>query len=78
MSADYGDDRYGLMRVHIAAQRARWACDKFSRNFLREWAKEHGVSAAHRLKFDLAWHMAQHGLIDAEGNLRDGFPGGAS
>ena len=29
-------------------------------------------------KNDLAWYMAQHGLIDAEGNLRDGFPGGAS
>jgi hypothetical protein len=72
--SDYGDDRYGMMRIHIASRRADLACARFSRDALRHWAKGHGSPTAVRLKHDLAWYMAQHGLIDAEGNLRDGFP----
>ena len=74
VAESYSDDRYGQMRVHIADERARLACARYSRDALREWAKSHGKTAAYRLKRDLAWYMAQWGFIDAEGNLRDGFP----
>ena len=74
----YSDDRYGHMRIHIASRRADLACKRYTRNALRAFAKGHGASYSSRIKYDLAWHMAQHGLIDAEGNLRDGFPDGAS
>lgn len=72
----YSDDHYGQMRVHIASRRGDLACDKYTRDQLRVHAKTHGVITAFRQRYkrDLAWYMAQHGLIDAEGNLRDGFP----
>jgi len=73
--SDYDDDRPGLMRIHIASRRADLACKRYTRNTLRAFAKGHGAPYSSGLKNDLAWHMAQHGLIDAEGNLRDGFPG---
>ena len=79
MSAEtYGDDRPGMMRVHIAGERGRLACDRYTRNALRAHARGHGVSVGHSHKSSLAWHMASRGLIDADGYLRDGFPGGAS
>ena len=71
---DYGDDRYGMMRVHIADRRADLACQRYTRANLRMHANRHGLTA--KLKRDLAWFMAQHGLIDADGYLRDGFPAG--
>lgn len=79
MSA-YNDDRPGLMRIHIADQRGRLACQRYTRNRLRAHAKAHGVTTAfgNRLKAGLAWDLAQHGLIDADGYLRDGFPEVAS
>ena len=73
--SDYTDDRPGMMRVHIAHERAEAACKGHSRPQLNEHAKAHGLPTSHRLKRTLAWFMAQHGLIDAHGNLRDGFPG---
>jgi len=74
MSTDYSDDRYGEMRIHIASERSRLACQKYARDTLRAHAATYGVSTAYPLKSDLAWYMAQNGLIDAEGNLRAGFP----
>ncbi|EFQ84733.1 hypothetical protein HMPREF0063_10074 [Aeromicrobium marinum DSM 15272] len=71
---DYSDDRYGCMRVHIAARRGELACSRFRRNTLRSHAKAHGLRLGSLRKTDLAWQMAQHGLIDANGYLRDGFP----
>ena len=72
--SDYGDDRYGMMRVHIAARRARLAGGIYTRDQLRRWAKVHGLRLSGLRKLDIGWHMAQHGLIDADGHLRDGFP----
>ena len=69
----YDDDRYGMMRVHIAQRRGELACDRYTRNNLRAFAKGHGLEAAPR-KRDLATRMAHIGLIDADGYLRDGFP----
>ena len=74
MSAEYTDDRNGMMRVHIAHDRARLACSKFTRAALNEHASAHGVPTGHRHKRTLAWYMAQAGLIDSKGYLRDGFP----
>lgn len=73
----YDDDRRGLMRIHIASQRADLACERYTRNALRAFANGRVSRPGHSVKRDLAWQMAQDGLIDAEGNLRDGFPGGA-
>ena len=70
----YTDDRYGYMRVHIAAERARLACERYTRNSLRAVAKGKGLRLGSLRKRDMAWHMAQSGLIDADGFLRDGFP----
>ena len=78
MSADYLDDRPGMMRVHVASERARLACGIYTQSNLRAWAKSHGCPSGDSTKGDLAWRMAQHGLIAADGALRDGFPGGAS
>jgi hypothetical protein len=71
----YDDDRYGMMRVHIAQQRGDLACAYYTRNSLRAFAKGHGVTSSSLLKRDLATRMAYEGLIDARGGLRDGFPG---
>ena len=73
MSTEYNDDRPGMMRVHIADQRGRLAAYRFKRDTLRAHAKGHACPTP-ALKSDLAWYMAQHGLIDDEGYLRDGFP----
>jgi len=72
----YIDDRYGLMRVHVADDRARLACDQYKRDDLRAWAKTHGMKVVRGSlrKRDFAWYMAQHGLIDDAGSLRAGFP----
>ena len=78
MSASYSDDRPGMMRIHIAHERANAACRLYTRAGLNDHARSHGVSTAHRVKHNLAWYMAQHGLIDRDGRLRDGFPGGVS
>ena len=72
--SEYDDDRPGMMRVHIADARASAACMTYTRSALRAHANSHGVSTSHRVKHDLAWHMAQLGLIDHYGHLRDGFP----
>ena len=76
----YSDDRPGMMRVHIAEERGRLACERYTRDALRAHAKGHGLSTAFewRYKRNLAWNMAQHGLIDADDYLRDGFPRSAS
>ncbi len=74
MSDNYGDDRPGMMRVHIADQRSRLAGSRFNRNVLRHHAQAHGLKVGGLRKSDIGWHMAQHGLIDSDGNLRDGFP----
>jgi hypothetical protein len=78
MSADWSDDTPGMMRVHIAAQRADLACKRYTRGALRAFAKGRVSRPGHSIKRDLAWQMAQDGLIDADGRLRDGFPKGAS
>jgi hypothetical protein len=69
----YDDDRYGMMRVHIAQRRGDLACQRYTRNHLRAVAIGHGVTSVPR-KHDLATRMAYSGLIDADGYLRDGFP----
>ena len=74
MSTEYRDDRPGMMRVHIAGERAYLACERYTRNQLRAHAKGRASRPGHSIKFDLAWQMAQDGLIDANGYLRDGFP----
>lgn len=74
---EYADDRRGMMRVHIAQGRGDLACDRYSRSALRAHAQGHGVTASVLHKRDLATRMAYEGLIDADGYLRDGFPGHA-
>ena len=76
MTDNYADDRPGLMRIHVADERGRLACARYTRNALRAHAKAHGVTTAfrNRYKRDLAWAMAQHGLIAPDGSLRDSFP----
>ena len=74
MSADYNDDRRGMMRIHVASMRADIACRLYTQTALRAHARARGVTARYSLKSDLAWEMAQHGLIDQYGRLRDGFP----
>lgn len=70
----YQDDRYGMMRVHIAQGRGDLACDRYTRNTLRAFAKGRGVTPSSLHKRDLAARMAYEGFIDADGYLRDGFP----
>ena len=72
--AGYEDDRYGMMRVHIAQRRGDLACERYTRNNLRAFAKGHGVTPSSLSKRDLATRMAYSGLISADGYLRDGFP----
>lgn len=74
----YDDDRYGLMRVHIAQRRGDLACDRYSRNNLRAFAKGRGVTPSSLHKRDLATRLAYEGFLDADGYLRDGFPGGVA
>ena len=70
----YTDDRYGMMRIHIAHRRASAACERYTRNHLRAVAKSKGLRLGGLNKHLMAWHMAQEGLIDADGYLRDRFP----
>lgn len=70
----YEDDRYGMMRVHVAQRRGDLACDRYTRNNLRAFAKGHRVTPSSLRKRDLATRMAYEGLIDRDGYLRDGFP----
>jgi hypothetical protein len=70
----YDDDRRGLMRVHIAQRRGDLACDRYSRNTLRAFARWRMLAPSSLQKRDLATRMAYEGLIDADGYLRDGFP----
>lgn len=70
----YDDDRYGQMRVHIAEQRAALACEMYTRDQLREHAKARGLKLGARHKLAAAWYLAQQGMIDADGALRDRFP----
>lgn len=72
--AEYEDDRYGMMRVHIAQRRGDLACERYTRNNLRAFAKGHGLTLGSLRKRDLATSMAYSGLISADGYLRDGFP----
>jgi hypothetical protein len=74
MADGYGDDRRGMMRVHIAAQRGRLAGERYTRNALRAHAKGHGLRLGALRKSDIGWHMAQAGLIDEAGYLRDDYP----
>lgn len=55
----------------IAEQRSRLAGKRYDRDTLRAHAQDHGVRVASLNKYDLGWHLAQHGLIDADGVLRD-------
>jgi len=74
MSGEYDDDRYGMMRVHIAQRRGQEACRRYTRNALRNHAKSKGFKFGRLTKMNMAWMMAQNGLIDSDGYLRDGFP----
>ena len=72
---DYDDDRPGMMRVHIAAVRSDLACQKHTRNHMRAVAYGKGLRGlGSQTKREIGWYMAQHGLIDDDGYLRDGFP----
>ena len=70
----YDDDRYGMMRVHIAQRRGDLACDLYTRNTLRAFAKGRCAAAGIPHKRDLATRLAYEGFISADGYLRDGFP----
>ena len=76
MTLAYTDDSYGHMRIHIAHERSRLAGQRYTRNHLRAFAKAKGLRLGSLSKGDMGWYMAQHGLIDADGLLRDGFPDG--
>lgn len=58
----------------IAEQRSRLAGKRYDRDTLRAHAQAHGVRVASLNKYDLGWHLAQHGLIDADGYLRSRHP----
>ena len=78
MTDCYHDDRPGMMRVHVAGERAYLASLRYSRDVMRRHCKVHTGSTGPNVKAELGWWMAQKGLIDAHGNLRDGFPGVAA
>lgn len=58
----YDDDRPGMMRVHIAHQRGHALAAHYSRDSLREIARERGVPTGGR-KYDLAWRLASVGVV---------------
>lgn len=62
----------------VAEQRSLLAGKRYDRDTLRAHGQAHGVRVASLNKFDLGWHLAQHGLIDADGVLRDPAPAEAA
>lgn len=60
--AEYDDDRPGMMRVHIAEQRAAALCEKHTRDGLRRIARFRGVPTGYSTKHDLAVALAFDGL----------------
>lgn len=63
MSGDtYDDDRPCMMRVHIAQQRGRDLCDRYTRDTLRELARRHGVPTGYPTKINLAVALAMAGV----------------
>ena len=62
MNAAYDDERPGMMRVHVAQQRAQALCSQHTRNDLRELARAVGVPAGYSTKFDLALALAFAGV----------------
>ena len=57
----YDDDRPGMMRVHICDQRARALASHYTRDYLRELARERGLPTS-GLKHYLAWRLAGAGV----------------
>ena len=68
------DDTEGWMRIHIGRRRAQIACVRYTKRALADHARSHGVLGTSWPKLILAENMAFHGLIDVDGNLRDGWP----
>lgn len=58
----YDDDRPGMMRVHVAQRRGDELCARYTRDTLREMARQRGVPAGHSLKRDLAVALAMAGV----------------
>ena len=58
----YDDDRPGMMRVHIAEQRAEALMDFYSRNGLSLLANREGLVVGRSTKRDLAVRLAFRGL----------------
>lgn len=58
----YDDDRPGMIRLHIAEQRARELCDTYDRDTLRGIARQRGVPTGFPHKRDLALALALHGV----------------
>lgn len=73
-AVEYDDDRPGYMRTHVADQRARLAAALYTRDALRLHWEACGLRITSGTKWEAGWVMAQHGLIDAKGRLRAGFP----
>ena len=70
----YSDDTEGWMRVHIGQRRGQLACDRYTKRSLADHARAHKVWGVRWRKLDLATTLAFRGLIDSDGNLRDGWP----
>jgi hypothetical protein len=59
----YDDNRVGMMRSHIAQQRAAALCDYYPRDVLRAMARKKGLPAGQSHKIDLALELAYSGTI---------------
>jgi hypothetical protein len=70
VNAAYDDDRPGMMRIHVAQERARLACITYGRDSLRAIAASHGMPSGYRLKSELAQALALAGIIRADGSAR--------
>jgi hypothetical protein len=63
MSADeWDDDRPGMMRVHVAQERARLLCEKYTRDHLRAMCRERGLTPWGTTKDELAFELALAGV----------------
>lgn len=62
MADAYDDDRPGMMRVHVAQQRADELCRQYNRQGLRDLARRRGVPTGYPLKADLAFALALAGV----------------
>lgn len=59
----WDDDRPGMMRVHVAQERARELCERHTMAYLRSMAKQRGISLSGcHCKADVAFELVLAGV----------------